>query len=61
MTRQSEYTDSNLEVNYCPGAISGKISPKTLILHKHAQLTWLASFPFCEIALGIGGNAHMAT
>ncbi|GAA4423157.1 hypothetical protein GCM10023155_07680 [Bremerella cremea] len=32
--RQSEYTERKLEVNYCPGAISGKIFPRALILHK---------------------------
>lgn len=41
---QSEYTDSFMEVNYCPGVISGKISPKALILHKRAQLAWFAKF-----------------
>lgn len=40
---QSEYTDSFMEVNYCPGAISGKIFPKALILHKRVHLAWFAS------------------
>lgn len=33
-----------MEVNYCPGVISGKISPKALILHKRVQLACFAKF-----------------
>lgn len=32
-----------MEVNYCPGVISGKIFPKALILHKRVQFAWLAN------------------
>lgn len=43
-----------MEVNYCPGVISGKIFPKALILHKRVQLAWFASFllrRFVDVAI----------